>query len=263
MANLPLISVIMNCHNGERYLKDSIKSLINQSYKKWELIFWNNCSNDNSKLICKNFKDKRIKYFENSKLISLYKARNLAIKKSKGKYICFLDTDDWWTNNKLIKQVDFFKKNKKVKFLYTNYFQFDQKNNTKKIFFKKQLPSGKITQNLLDHYCIGILTVMIKKEIFDNFKFNNKLNIIGDYDLFIRLSLKYELKCIQLPLAYYRVHSLNYSSLKLSEYNFEISEWLNKNERNFKKKYSLFNLRKIYFKNKIKMILNIFNFFNK
>ena len=96
----PLISIIMNCYNGEKYLKKSIKSVINQNYKNWELIFWDNKSSDNSKKILKEFKDNRIKYFFSKKFTNLYEARNLAIKKSKGSYICFLDTDDWWDKKK-------------------------------------------------------------------------------------------------------------------------------------------------------------------
>ena len=55
----PLVSIIMNCHNGEKYLKESIKSIINQSYKNWELIFWDNKSSDNSKKIIKKFSCKK------------------------------------------------------------------------------------------------------------------------------------------------------------------------------------------------------------
>ena len=67
----PLISIIMNCHNGEKYLKKSISSVISQNYKNWELIFWNNVSHDKSKKIFKSFKDKRLKYFESKKFKKL------------------------------------------------------------------------------------------------------------------------------------------------------------------------------------------------
>ena len=73
----------MNCHNGEKYLKNSIKSVLNQSYKFWELIFFDNQSKDKSKKIVLSFKDKRIKYFRSKKINSLYEARNLAISKQK------------------------------------------------------------------------------------------------------------------------------------------------------------------------------------
>ena len=63
MFNKPQISILMNCYNGQRYLSEAIKSVINQTYKNWELIFYDNCSTDNSKEIFKSFNDKRLKYF--------------------------------------------------------------------------------------------------------------------------------------------------------------------------------------------------------
>ena len=68
----PLVSIIMNCHNGEKYLNTSIKSILSQSYNNWELIFWDNNSQDNSKKILLKYKDKRIKYFKSKKLLKLY-----------------------------------------------------------------------------------------------------------------------------------------------------------------------------------------------
>ena len=69
----PLVSIIINCHNGEKYLNKSINSVLSQSYKNWEIIFWDNDSKDNSYKIIKNFKDKRIKYFYSNTYNTLYK----------------------------------------------------------------------------------------------------------------------------------------------------------------------------------------------
>ena len=91
-----LISIIVNCYNGEKYLKDTIQSVLNQKYQNWEMIFWDNQSNDNSKKIINKYNDNRIKYFYSNKKLPLYAARNEAIKKSSGELIAFLDTDDWW-----------------------------------------------------------------------------------------------------------------------------------------------------------------------
>ena len=86
----PLVSIIMNCHNGEKFLTESLKSVKNQTYKNWELIFYDNCSTDRSKNIIKNFSDKKSEIFLNlKKILKLYHARNKAIEISKGKYICF------------------------------------------------------------------------------------------------------------------------------------------------------------------------------
>ena len=100
MSKSPLVSVIMNCYNGEKYLTDSLNSLLSQNYRNWELIFWDNISTDNSKKIFESYNDKRFKYYLAPKHEILYKARNLAIKKTSGDYIAFLDTDDIWSKDK-------------------------------------------------------------------------------------------------------------------------------------------------------------------
>ena len=79
----------MNCYNGEKYLEESIKSIINQSYKNWELTFWDNRTTDNSKKTFKSFKDKRLKYFYSDAHDNLYKARNKAISKLKENFNIF------------------------------------------------------------------------------------------------------------------------------------------------------------------------------
>ena len=101
------ISILMTIFNHENYLKSSIKSLINQNYKNWELIAIDNGSTDKSPLILKSFKDKRIKkiFLENN--IGAAEARNVAIRQAKGKYIAFLDSDDLWDSYKLEKQIIF------------------------------------------------------------------------------------------------------------------------------------------------------------
>ena len=92
----PLVSIIMNCYNGEKFLNESLNSIFSQSYENWELIFWDNISTDDSLNIVKKFSDKRIKHYQSDKFEKLYKARNLAIAKASGEYICFLDVDDIW-----------------------------------------------------------------------------------------------------------------------------------------------------------------------
>ena len=103
----PLVSVVMNCHNGEKFLIEAITSVLNQTYKNFELIFFNNFSSDKSEIIIKSINDDRIKYYSSNIFLELYSARNEAIKKAKGEYITFLDTDDLWENNKLDKQLEF------------------------------------------------------------------------------------------------------------------------------------------------------------
>tara|TARA_Y100000590_G_scaffold468145_1_gene649706 strand:- start:696 stop:1604 length:909 start_codon:yes stop_codon:yes gene_type:complete len=241
----PLISIIINCHNGEKYLHEALKSILKQTYKKWEVIFWDNKSKDKSKEIFKLYKDKRFKYFYSKKFTSLYKARNLAIKKSKGELISFLDVDDTWLPKKLSQQVSLFKDDK-IGVVYSNLYILDQKNNRKKIFSNKLLPSGKITSEIIRNYKVSILTVLIKKKILNtyNLKFNNLYNIIGDFDLMFKLSQKTSFKYLNKPTGTYRVHDNN---LTLKKYNLGIEEqerWVKEQK---KKKF-------FTFKNEIKYI---------
>lgn len=138
MRSSPLVSIIINSYNGEKYLRKSISSIINQRYPNWEIIFWDNNSKDNTKKIVKSIDDKRIKYFRNRTYKKLYDSRNLAIKKCKGNYITFLDVDDWWHKNKLLSQVKLLNKKKDINIIYSNFFLFFQKKkNQKNSFFTK------------------------------------------------------------------------------------------------------------------------------
>tara|TARA_B100001057_G_scaffold426925_1_gene451381 strand:+ start:2962 stop:3744 length:783 start_codon:yes stop_codon:yes gene_type:complete len=249
----PLVSVIVNCHNGQKYLSECVRSILNQTYKNFEIIFWDNYSTDTSYEIIKKFKDKRIRKFRLNKFNSLYKSRNLAISMSKGKYLTFCDTDDLWTKNKLIEQLRLFNRSKHIKFVFSNYFVLNENKKIKYIKFKKKLPEGFITQDLLNNYMIGILTIMLDKKILEKKSFNPKLNIIGDLDLFIKLSTKFKFYYIQKPLAVYRIHKFNLSSNRLDIYINELEEWIKINSKNkFLKNHSFLKMKYLLYKLKVK-----------
>ena len=109
MINQPLVSIIMNCFNGEKYLEEAIQSVYNQNYSNFEIIFWDNNSTDNSKNIALGF-DNRVKYYSNDSTTNLGFARNQALKKANGKYISFLDTDDTYAKNKINLQIELMSK---------------------------------------------------------------------------------------------------------------------------------------------------------
>ena len=100
-------SVLMTVFNAEKYLEHSINSLLKQSYKKFELIIIDDKSNDNSKRIIQNFKNKKIKKYFLPKHIGRTPALNFGLKKCSGKYIAILDADDLSTKDRLLKQINF------------------------------------------------------------------------------------------------------------------------------------------------------------
>ena len=257
MNNKPIISIIMNCYNGEAFLNEAINSITKQTFENWELIFFDNNSIDKSEKIVKSFKDSRIKYFKSDRLLNLYDARNLAVKKTNGDYISFLDTDDMWTKDKLEKQINFIKKNSNYKILYSNYYVL--KNNEKQIMYKNELPSGFITQKLLDFYGIGINTAFLDKSIFDQYNFKKDLNIIGDFDFFIKTSKKFEIGYISDPLTFYRIHENSFTKKNYKMYINELSNWIRENEKTLlKNNYSLKKQKFYVIKLKIKSFLERF-----
>lgn len=226
-----LVSIILNCFNGSEYLKDALISIQNQTYKNWELIFWDNCSKDSSKEILQSFRNKKFKYFLSKKHTSLYAARNLALTKAKGKFISFIDSDDMWESDKLKKQIQLFKE-KNVAVVYGNSWIKKEKTNQKKIFIRKKMKEGYIHNDLLKSYNVGILTAVIRRSFLKGKKiFDDKYNIIGDFDFFIKLSKKYKFRVIQSPVATYRIHEKNLSILKKGLEIEEFNNWYKKNSK--------------------------------
>ena len=228
--NNPLVSVVVNCFNGEKYLKQALQSILNQTYKNWEVIFWDNKSTDNSKKILSEFYDKRFKYFISDKHTSLYEARDNAIRESKGEMIAFLDTDDWWNENKLEKQVLLFD-DEQVGLVYSNLYLFYENSKKKKIYSNNILKSGYFTKELFKDYKVGISTILLRKIAYNTVSgFNKDYNIIGDFDLVVRLSLKWKFHCSQDPLIYYRIHDNNFSFTNSHLEIKEFEKWISSNE---------------------------------
>jgi len=226
-----LVSIILNCFNGEAYLHEAINSIKLQTYKNWELIFWDNQSTDRSKKILNSFKLDKLKYFYSEKHTSLYEARNLAEKKCEGEYIAFIDADDTWEKNKLEKQIKLFE-NKLVGVVYGNLWIYNEKSKKRKIFSKDKLIKGIIDKKILSNYKIGIITSMIRKDLLIDNKiyFDKKYNHIGDFDLFIKLSRICEFDAVQVPVATYRIHGNNLSLKNSDREISELKSWLLENK---------------------------------
>jgi len=216
----------VNCFNGQKYLKQALQSVLEQTYKNWELIFWDNLSTDNSKKVFLEFSDYRFKYFVSDQHTTLYAARNKAIKQSKGEIIAFLDTDDWWDKNKLEKQINHFQ-DQEVGLVHSNFYLFYENNKKKKIWHKKNIKSGYITENLCKNYNIGIVSTLISKKAYISaLGFNNSYNVIGDFDLFMRLSQKWKFIYVAEKLAFARIHNENFSLLNSDMEVNELEKWI-------------------------------------
>lgn len=237
----------MNCYNGAEYLKEALDSIVNQTYENWELIFWDNLSTDQSKSIFENYDNKKFKYFQSQYHTSQYEARRSAVLKCEGELIAFLDVDDWWGKKKLEMQVNLFN-DPEVGFACCNYWIINQRKKTKKIAFKT-IPTGYVTDELLTKNFVGMSTLIMRRQSYFSldYGFDPRYEIIGDYDLILRLSRENKLACLNQPCSYYRWHGKNLGFLKFDLNISELSYWSSNklefsNYKNFKylKNYILF-----------------------
>ena len=162
--NEPLVSIITPVYNAERFLSETIKSVKNQTYEKWELLLVDDCSKDNSVSIIKEFQksDHRIKYIKLEKNSGASVTRNTGIKNAKGRFIAFVDSDDIWEPNKLEIQIKYML-DKKLGFTFTSY-RYMKENGTKTNKVAKA--PKKINYNgLLKNTIIGCSTVVVDRKI--------------------------------------------------------------------------------------------------
>ena len=119
-----LVSIIMPSWNTERFIAETIQSVLDQTYTNGELIIVDDCSSDNTDEVVASFKDERIKYLHNEKNSGAALTRNKALREAKGEWIAFLDSDDLWMPEKLEKQIYFMESNGYA-FSYTSYEEID------------------------------------------------------------------------------------------------------------------------------------------
>ena len=198
-----LVSIIMNCYNGQRHLKEAIDSIYQQDYHNWEIIFWDNASDDDSAKVAKSY-DKRLKYFLAPINTSLGEARNIALQKACGKYVAFLDCDDKYLPEKLTRQVNMMEINH-----YALCYGSAIVINEDGAQIKKNIVTDKhgyILDQLLLKYEINMQTVMIRRNILteNSLSFDTKLQFSPDYDLFMRIAAEHKICSLSSYLAEYR-----------------------------------------------------------
>mgnify|MGYP001283365977 CR=1 FL=1 len=207
MDDNPLVSIIINACNAEKYLSETIDSVLSQSYTNWEIIFWDNQSTDNTKGIVGKYTDSRIHYFMAPKFTELGEARNLAIGRSSGNFIAFLDSDDVWMPEKLEKQIPLFV-DAGLGLVYSNSNFLIDKIDRGSVFDNISPIRGKCFRELLVHYPISLETVVIRKKALDQLTkmFDERFSGIEEYDLFCRVAECWEIDYIDEPLSKWRVH---------------------------------------------------------
>ncbi len=184
---MSLVSVIIPYYRKKQYISRTLKSVINQSYKKLEIIIIYDDDNKEELKFLKQItlKDRRIKILVNKKNLGVGLSRNKGIKKSRGEYIAFLDADDFWLKDKIKNQISFMKR-KEITFSHTSYSIVDSQN---MIISKRNAKNFLRLNDLIKSCDIGLSTVMIKKNHLKTNKFPN-LKTKEDFVLWLKLLSK-------------------------------------------------------------------------
>ena len=227
LRDAPAVSIIMNCYNGERYLREALDSVVAQTYRNWELIFWDNQSTDRSAEILKSYGEPRFRYFYAPRhATKIYEARNYALEKAQGEFIAFLDVDDWWKPEKLEKQVPLFG-DPEVGIVCGDFWFVNERKNTERIWTNWSVPTGRVLNDLLSHYFVGLLTLMVRRSAIDQLGYpcDPRYHVIGDFDLVIRLAVNWKLDFISKPVGFYRWHGNNESIVCSEREVRELETW--------------------------------------
>lgn len=211
-----LISIITPSFNSSEYIKETIKSVLDQTYGDWEMIIVDDCSTDNSQEIIEGYtnNDSRIKLIILDENSGAAVARNVAIQKANGRYIAFLDADDLWEPTKLEKQFGFMRDNNYA-FTYTFYSAIS--NSGEPLLKDLVFPKKVSYKDLLKTCSIGCLTVIIDKTKFSDILMPH-IRRGQDYALWLKLLRQVEYAyCVNENLARYRIISNSLSRNKVKK----------------------------------------------
>jgi glycosyltransferase involved in cell wall biosynthesis len=219
MDNLdsPVVSIIMNCYNSDRFLQEAIDSVYQQSYENWELVFWDNASSDSSAEIAHSYDD-RVKYFLAAETAPLGEARNLALKQACGKYIAFLDCDDIYLPDKLEKQVALMEQGGYA-LSYGSAITIDETGDEirRRAVSNK---SGNVFAGLLRQYEVNMQSVIVRRDILlaEKLGFDEGMKYCPDYNLFMEIASRHPVGVIKDFLVKYRVvaNSLSKQTLDIA-----------------------------------------------
>ena len=212
--NKGLVSVILPNYNGAAFLKRSIESVLNQTYKNLELILVDDASTDNSKEIIESFRDNRIETIYLPQNGQICAALNMGLNVAKGEYIARIDSDDIWEKNKLEKQIHFLSNNEKVGACFTYVDLIDAEENNISSEFCDIYNMFHTTFNTQKDWlrffvfhgnCLSHPSAVIRRSVFEEVGYYNLAFVQAqDYELWMRIAVKYDLHVIPEELVKYR-----------------------------------------------------------
>jgi len=210
----PKVSVIMSVYNGEKYLREAIESILNQTFTDFEFIIVNDGSTDSSLEIIKSYDDERIKIIDNKKNIGLTKSLNKALKQACGEYIARQDADDVSLPNRFEEQIKYFEEHPEIAVLGTNVYKINKEGEVIGKGIVLANPGNEILKT--NQFRHG--SVMFKKGVTDKLGgYNELFKLSQDYELWLRIAKHYGVRNLTQMLYKLRFHDENIWSSKIEK----------------------------------------------
>ncbi|HAE42891.1 MAG TPA: hypothetical protein DCG34_08260 [Clostridiales bacterium] len=200
----PLVSIIMPVFNSEAFLNEAVDSVINQTYKNWQLIIVDDASTDGSCILARKLAhtDERVIVIENQINLGVSESRNKGIKIAKGEWIAFLDSDDIWTLDKLQHQLKL-AEDKEADFIYSDIYM--KENGYQRVKSSNALPKIAGYKNIRKGNYIACSSVLIRKDVIKQYQFE-KSELHEDYILWLKILASGTLAyCSEKPLVTIRL----------------------------------------------------------
>lgn len=196
----------MPAYNAEKYIAESIRSVIKQTYQNWELIVADDCSTDDTAEIVNSFSDVRIHYYKCDKNSGVAQTRNFGISKAAGEWIAFLDSDDLWEPTKLEKQIRFIENSRTAKLVFTASAFINE--NGDSLGYVLPAPEKVTIKELLKQNVLSCSSILIAKEYIVKYPFPSGEVIHEDYVSWLKILDEIDTAYgINEPLLIYRVSS--------------------------------------------------------
>ncbi|MDC0424840.1 glycosyltransferase [Candidatus Pelagibacter ubique] len=234
---IPLVSIVIPTYNRAKFIDKALKSIFDQTFKNWEIIIVDNYSTDDTEKVILKYKDYRVRCLKIDRSGIVAKSRNAGIREAKGEWIAFLDSDDWWTNDKLeicLKNIDI-----NVDFIYHDLeivYDKSRFNFKRKKYIGRQLKKP-ILPDLLINYitkgtAIGNSSVIVRKNILTKIRgISENKNLVAseDFNTWARIArITNKFKYINRKLGYYLIHDGSIQKRDLSISHREaVNEFLN------------------------------------
>jgi glycosyltransferase involved in cell wall biosynthesis len=225
---MPSVSIIMNVRNGASTLRESVESVLAQSFHDWELVVWDDRSTDDSPQVIATYKDPRIRYFCSPEESCLGRARADAMRQASGSWLAFIDQDDVWLPRKLEKQMGL--ADDSVGLIYGRTVRFylsGLERDYDQTHEFKPLPEGDIfTQLFRDSCFIAMSSAVFRREAVEaTGGIPDAIRIVPDYWLYVAVTQRYPVRAVQEVVCRYRMHAANLSRAVVRQMNEEVL-WL-------------------------------------